>query len=79
MMPTVTAAYPVKILPDAWYTKDQLIELLGLSGPALDQARYRRELRCAKRAGQLLFRGEWVEAWLTGEPCERHELAGVTS
>jgi hypothetical protein len=77
MSAPVAAAYPVQIIADAWYTKDQLIELLGLSGPAMDQARYRRELRFTKRAGQILFRGAWVESWLAGEPIEQRKPAGV--
>jgi hypothetical protein len=67
----------VRIDPEAWYDSTGLYELLGLSPGSIDQARYRKELRFTRRAGRILMKGSWVEAWLTNEPIERREAQAV--
>lgn len=70
---------PVRLDPDAWYDSTRLYELLGLSPGSVDQARYRKELRFVRKAGRILFKGSWVESWLTGDPIQRREPAAAAS
>lgn len=69
---------PAKLDRDAWYDEHAL-HRLGFSTGSLAKARRAGELRYrnAGRNGRAIYRGSWVEAWLSGDASECRELAGV--
>lgn len=51
--------------PEAFYDEEQL-RLLGLDGKTLANARRQGELRYRQLGRQRLYKGEWLQAWLSG-------------
>jgi hypothetical protein len=59
----VTAA---KIDPSGYYDTNGLSRTLGLSYGSIVRARREGLLRSTKCGARTLYRGDWVEDWLTG-------------
>lgn len=70
----VTAA---KLDRNAYYDEPGLCETMGLRRGSLQRARMAGTLRFTRQGGRILFRGDWVEDWLTG--AERDEPVGSAS
>jgi hypothetical protein len=58
---------PHQILVNAWYDERTLSQTLGVTLGSLDRARLAGDLRYSRKAGRILFLGEWVQQWLTRE------------
>ncbi len=57
---------PATINCEAYYSQEQVKEILGLSNRAIGNACRSSELRCTERAGRRFFRGSWLIDWLDG-------------
>jgi hypothetical protein len=55
----------IRFEPDAFYDEDAL-RLLGFDGEALARARREGELRCRRVGRVRLYKGEWLQRWLSG-------------
>ncbi len=64
---------PVKIEPDALYDDGSLGLALGLTPTSLAAARRSGRLRFTRRGKRILYKGEWVSAWLESEDPIRPE------
>lgn len=69
-------AEPIRFDPAAFYLERDLREM-GLRDGSIARARRDGALKYTRRGGRILYRGDWLERWLTGSP--ESELAGVSS
>jgi hypothetical protein len=56
---------------EAFYDEDTL-RLLGLDSQALARARREGDLRCRQVGRVRLYKGEWLQEWLSRPEGERH-------
>lgn len=66
---------PATIQHDAYYDVDVIARELGLRANAVERARKSGELRSTKRGGRVLYRGSWIDSWLSGAEQPSRELA----
>jgi hypothetical protein len=60
----------IRFDPDAFYDEDAL-RLLGLDGETLARARRVGELRCRQLGRVRLYKGQWLQEWLSGSEGHR--------
>lgn len=65
-----------RIAPNAAYTNDGVVDVLGFTTEVLARARRRGELKFAKKGPVILYLGRWVLDWLEllGREEEEEEL-----
>src|SRR5262249_13570974 len=64
----------IRFDPEAFYDEDAL-RLLGLDGTVLAKARRRGELRCRQVGRIRLYKGEWLQQWLSAAEEGRKDRA----
>jgi hypothetical protein len=64
------------LVPAGIYDDDALYAVLGVSSQTLARARRDGELRHVRKGKRVLYLGQWVLDWLTGEGPAR-EASGV--
>lgn len=64
-----------QIQPSAYYDGKSVCELLNVKRSSLDKERQRGDLRAVRRAGQFLYRGQWLLDWLSDTPTDQSEVS----
>ena len=62
-----------KVDPDAIYDDAALALGLGVTQSTLARARRTGELRSTRKGRRVLYRGEWIIAWLEGNATQRQQ------
>jgi hypothetical protein len=56
-----------RLEPDHFYDEPALRTTMGLRYNTMRRARLDGQLRSTRRGGAILYRGDWVMAWLEGQ------------
>jgi hypothetical protein len=57
---------PIRIIRDAYYDGPSATIALGIGETSLARARRSGALRHVRRGGRIMYKGEWLDEWLSG-------------